>query len=234
MPEWKEAFTRLTQKSGKEQLSTGTADLIKNLPLSVTYAKTQDKEKPAALIISGDGGWYSFEQSIADNFAGIGIPTIGLDSKKYFWKRRTPDQSAEDIVNTLQFYCKEWEREQFILIGYSLGAEVVPFIINRMSPEMRAKIFSTVLLSPDISTDFEIHISNMLGMGNRQNTYNVTNEIITMQPVPTLIILGSGEKTEIPDLLSGKGATIKKIPGDHHYKFDIPLIVKTIKEFKTF
>jgi len=234
MPQWKEAFIRLTEKYGKEQPSQGTADRVKSLPLYITKPKVQIQEKPIALLISGDGGWYSFEQSIADNLSGDGIPTIGLDSKKYFWKRRTPEQTADDIAISLKYYSKEWGKDQFILIGYSLGAEIVPFIINRLPQDMKSKIISSVLLSPDISTDFEVHISNMLGMGNRQNTYNVANEINAMQPVPTLVIFGSGEKTEVPDLLNGKGATIKKIPGDHHYKFDIPLIVKTIKEYKTF
>jgi type IV secretory pathway VirJ component len=234
MPQWKAAFNRLTEKNVKDQPSPGTTERVKSLPLSITQAKTQSQDKPVALIISGDGGWYSFEQSIADNFAGIGIPTIGLDSKKYFWKRRTPEQTTEDMAMALSFYCKEWGREQFILIGYSLGAEVVPFIVNRLPSELKPKILSSVLLSPDISTDFEIHISNMLGMGNRQNTYNVTEEIKSMQPVPTLIIFGSGEKTDIPDLLNGKGPAIRKIPGDHHYKFDIQLIIKTIKDYKTF
>jgi type IV secretory pathway VirJ component len=234
MPQWKEAFISLTEKNGKDQLSYGNADRVKNLPLNITRSKIQVDEKPIALLISGDGGWYSFEQSIADNLAGDGIPTIGLDSKKYFWKRRTPEQTAEDIAISLKYYSKEWGKDRFILIGYSLGAEIVPFIINRLPQEMKAKIISSVLLSPDISTDFEIHISNMLGMGNRQNTYNVADEIIAMQPVPVLIIFGSGEKTEVPDLLKGKEVIIKKIPGDHHYKFDIPLIIKTIKDYQTF
>lgn len=234
MPQWKEAFLRLTKNDQPDNIPRGTADQIKNLPLSITPAKNQNHEKPVALIISGDGGWYSFEQSIADNFAGLGIPTIGLDSKKYFWNRRTPMQTAGDMASALSFYSSEWGRDKYIIIGYSLGAEIVPFIINTFSAEMKKKILFTVLLSPNITTDFEIHISNMLGVGNRQNTYNVTEEIKKMQPLPTLIIFGSGEKNEVPDILGTTGATIRKIPGDHHYKFDIPLIVKTIKEYKTF
>jgi type IV secretory pathway VirJ component len=234
MPQWKDAYARLTKTNVKDQSTQVSADQVKNLPLQITNAKIRSKEKPIALIISGDGGWYSFEQSIADNFAGLGISTIGLDSKKYFWKRRTPEQTTRDIEMTLNYYAKEWGNEQFVIIGYSLGAEIVPFIINRLPAEMKTKILSAVLLSPDVSTDFEIHISNMLGMGNRQNTFSVTDEIKSMQPVPTLIIFGSGEKTDVPELLDGKGPVIRKIPGDHHYKFDIPLIIKTIKEYKTF
>jgi hypothetical protein len=74
----------------------------------------------------------------------------------------------------------------------------------------------------------------MLGMGNRNNTYNTMDEIIKMQSVPTLIIFGEGEKTPIPGLLSGTSILIRKIPGDHHYKFNLPLIMQTMKENKVF
>ena len=209
-------------------------DQLKNLPVVITNAKSQNKDAPVALLISGDGGWYGFEQSIADNLANLGIPTIGLDSKKYFWNRRTPEETAGDMATLLKYYSKEWGRERFLLIGYSLGAEIVPFIVNRLPEEMKSNIVSAVLLSPETNTDFEIHISNMLGIGNRQNTYNVIDEIIKMQTVPTLLIFGEGEKSKIPELLTGTSVKIRIIPGDHHYKFNLPLIIQTMKENKAF
>ena len=71
-------------------------------------------------------------------------------------------------------------------------------------------------------------------MGNRQNTYNATEEIIKMQSTPTLIIFGEGEKTEIHELISGTSVIVRKIPGDHHYKFNLPLIMQTMRENKIF
>jgi type IV secretory pathway VirJ component len=234
MPQWKDAYSRLIATYEKEKPAKVDAGQVKNLPLVITNSKIQDRQAPVALLISGDGGWYGFEQSIADNLAKQGIPTVGLDSKKYFWKRRTPEETASDIARSLNFYGEEWGRTKFVLVGYSLGAEIVPFIVNRLPEETKSKIESVVLLSPATTTDFEIHISNMLGMGNRQNTYNTIDEIIKLQSVPTLIIFGDGEKTEIPALLSKTSVIIKKIPGDHHYKFNLPLIMQTMKDNKAF
>src|SRR5450759_5024852 len=230
MPQWKEAFKQLTARYEKDKPQKIDINQIKNLPLIITNSKTPDKHAPIALLISGDGGWYGFEQSISDNLATKGIPTIGLDSKKYFWSRRTPEETASDIAKALNFYSKEWGREKFVLIGYSLGAEIVPFIVNRLPEDIKSMVESTVLLSPATTTDFEIHFSNMLGMGNRQNTYNTIDEIKKMQSIPTLLIFGDGEKTEIPALLNGTSVIIKKIPGDHHYKFNLPLIMQTMRE----
>ena len=234
MPQWKDAFNKLIADYEKEKPPMVDISQVKDLPVVITNSKTPDKRAPVALLISGDGGWYGFEQSIADNLAKQGIPTIGLDSKKYFWNRRTPEETASDIAKTLNFYSKEWGREKFILIGYSLGAEIVPFIVNRLPDKIKSNVESVVLLSPATTTDFEIHISNMLGMGNKQNTYNTIDEIITMANVPTLIIFGDGEKTPIPELLSKTPVIIRKIPGDHHYKFNLPLIMQTMKDSKAF
>lgn len=233
MPQMKDAVNRLIEKYDSGQPQKGESDLVKNLPLVITEPEAPINDGLVALFISGDGGWYSFEQSIADKLAEDGIPTVGLDSKKYFWKRRTPEETTADMEMALNYYCKVWKRERFLLIGYSLGAEIIPFIANRLPDEMKSAS-SSVLLSPEPNTDFEVHISNMLGMGSRQNIYKVPEEIIRMKPVRTLIIYGSGEKTPLPDLIGGSGATVVKIPGDHHYKFDIALIVKTMKENKTF
>jgi type IV secretory pathway VirJ component len=242
MPQWKDAFKRLTEKTETEKpadtISVKRENLqmdininqVKSLPLVITNARTQNPEAPIALMISGDGGWYAFEQLFADRLAKMGIPTIGLDSKKYFWKRKSPEETAIDMATSLNYYGKEWGKHKFILIGYSLGAEIVPFIVNRLSEEMKPKIESAVLLSPETSTDFEIHISNMLGMGNSRNVYNVLEEIIKIQAVPTLIIFGEGEKTKIPELLTGTSVKVRLIPGDHHYKFNISLILQTMKD----
>jgi type IV secretory pathway VirJ component len=232
MPQWKEAFRTLINKSEEAQPTDVKNENVKNIPVVVTKAKADIKEAPVALLISGDGGWYSFEQNIANHLAGQGIPTLGLDARKYFWARKTPEETSEDIANVIRNYMKEWGKERFVLIGYSLGAEIVPFIVSRLPEDMKSKIISEILLSPATNTDFEIHISNMIGIGNHQNTYTVVDEIKKNKQIPTLIIFGDGENTKVPELLNGTSVKIIKIPGDHHYKFNVPLIMQVIKDNK--
>jgi type IV secretory pathway VirJ component len=234
MPQWKNAYIRLVEKNKTDKPSDANNDQVKDLPLVITQPEFQNKNGPVALIISGDGGWYGFEQSLADRLAAQGIPTIGLDSKRYFWKRKSPEETAGNLVKALDYYGKKWERGRYLLIGYSLGAEIVPFIITRMPAEMSSKITSAVLLSPETNTDFEIHISNMVGIGNPRNTYNVVDEIDKMKLVPTLVIYGEKEKSKIPALLTGTDVKIKKIPGDHHYNFNTSLIIQTMKDNNAF
>jgi len=60
------------------------------------------------------------------------------------------------------------------------------------------------------------------------------DEIVKTQVVPTLIIIGDEEKTQIPELLAGTAVKIKKIPGNHHYKNNTTLIVQTMMDSKAF
>jgi len=134
----------------------------------------------------------------------------------------------------LKYYGKKFDKNRIVMIGYSLGAEIVPFIVSRFSADLKSEVKSVVLLSPETKTDFEIHISNMLGMGNSSNTYDVLGEIFKIDTLPVLIIFGSGEKSKIPALLKETRVTVRIIPGDHHYKFDLPLIIQTMRDNKVF
>ncbi len=122
MPQWKDAYNRLIERYENDKPPVVNIDEVKNLPIVITNSKVEDRNAPIALLISGDGGWYGFEQSIADNLAKRGIPTVGLDSKKYFWNRKPPQETSSDVAKALNYYGKIWGREKFVLIGYSLGA----------------------------------------------------------------------------------------------------------------
>jgi type IV secretory pathway VirJ component len=90
------------------------------------------------------------------------------------------------------------------------------------------------MLSPAITTDFEVHISNMLGLGNKQNTYDVIAEISRIQNTRQIGIFGQNENTKVQDLLRNANVSIVIIPGDHHYKGNSALIVQKMKDEKAF
>lgn len=234
MPQWRDAYTRLIDNYNKSLQPATSDNQINELPLSITDARFQNNEASIALFISGDGGWYWFEQSMADSLSKLGVPTIGLDSKKYFWNKRDPDQTAGDIAKVLEYYAKKWDRDRFIILGYSFGAEIVPFLVTRLPVQIISNIEASVLLSPNATTDFEIHILDMLGLGSRQNDYNVIEEIKKVKTGNILAIFGEAEDSQVSKQLTGTDVKIKYIPGDHHYNYDIPLIIKTLRNNNVF
>ena len=234
MPQWKDAYNRILTKYLFAQGENIPANKFTNVPCIIIKEKTQVKNAPVALLFSGDGGWFAFEQNIAEKLGAYGIPTIGIDTKKYFWNRKTPEKTASDIAEVLNFYGHEWGKTKFIIIGYSQGAEIVPFLVTHFPDGLKSGVISAVMLSPATTTDFEIHITNMIGLGSRQNTYSVIDEINKMPKITTLCIFGDGERTNIPGLLKGTLVKISLIPGDHHYHGNAALIVKTMKDNNVF
>jgi type IV secretory pathway VirJ component len=219
---------------GAVRSSDAKVQKFSNIPYNITKAKTEIADGPIAMILSGDGGWFSFEQSIADKLGAYGVPTIGIDTRKYFWNRKTPEKTASDMAEILNYYAKEWDKKKFVLIGYSQGAEIVPFLVPLFPRELRSNVMSAVLLSPAETTDFEVHISNMLDLGNRQNTYNVIEEIKKLEKIKTICIYGQNEKSPMPGLLKSSSAKFVFIPGDHHYHGNSTLIVKVMKDNNAF
>ena len=47
-----------------------------------------------AVFYSGDGGWRDLDKKIGGILAAHGIATIGVDSLRYFWKEKSPQQIA--------------------------------------------------------------------------------------------------------------------------------------------
>ena len=119
-------------------------------------------------------------------------------------------------------------------MGYSQGAEIVPFVLTRLPEEMKSKVISMVMLSPELSTDFEVHITNMLGLGNKENTYDVIAEISKIQDTRQICIFGENENTKVPEILRSTQVETVLIPGDHHYKSNSTLIVQKMKDKKAF
>lgn len=234
MPQWDSAYKSiLVQPSptAQKQENKNIPVNIEGLPYTVTEVKNHKGNTPMVLFISGDGGWYSFEQNLCNHLAIAGVPTVGLDAKKYFWNRRTPEESARDITRLLNHFSERWEKNKIMLMGYSMGAEVMPFIYASLSKEMQEKVKKMILLSPDDRGDFEVHISNMLGIGNYQNTYNVVKELRKISPyAPVLIITGEKEDSDLPTVLASTSIDFANVPGDHHYNNDSYAIFNVLKE----
>lgn len=236
MPQWDQAFESLLVKK-KDKLTTDTKGDLKsavdNLPIIVTTSKIKSDKNTLFFFISGDGGWYSFEQNFSNYIADLGVPTIGLDAKKYFWNKSTPEATATDVSNILNYYSEELDKNTFVLIGYSMGAEVIPFIYEKLPAETQRKVSYLVLLSPEEKGDFEIHVSNMLGFESKNNSYNVVSQLKKINNEKSiLVITGNTEVNSLPSKLASTKVQFEKVPGDHHYNNNTEQIITLLKNKK--
>lgn len=222
--------------SSQNQLlqSQKTSLLKTDLPLCLLPA-TKECKLPLALFISGDGGWTSFDNSVCTKLAENGIPVVGLDAQKYFWNERKPKESADDLSIAIQHYMQLWKKDSFLLLGYSFGACVLPYIANDLSDQMKENIKAVYCLSPDVSGDFEIHIADMLDFSTKEK-YSVPLELKQIKSLNPICIFGSEEDSELKQKFVSAGIQVETIPGSHHYNNDFQaiaaIVIKNIENTK--
>ena len=201
---------------------------ISKLPVTVKVPATVAAGRPIVFFITGDGGMKKFSADMVNTFAGKGYPVIGLNALKYFWSKKTPQQTAADVAALLQYYSSQWNNHSFILIGYSMGADVLPFIYQHLPANFQSETQHLVFMSPSSSTDMVVHISDMLGKTSTTGSMNVPGAMNTITGKPLLLVFGQDEKDF--DL---KSLTISNyhhiiLPGGHHYNEDAQGVVQKI------
>ena len=101
-----------------------------------------------AVLLSGDGGWAGLDKAVAGELVAKGVPVVGLDSLRYFWTPRTPSGLAADLDRILEYYAAHWHKTHAVLVGYSQGADVLPFAVNRLNEASQRLLAQVVLMAP--------------------------------------------------------------------------------------
>ena len=195
-----------------------------SLPLSM-YSSA-DSTKPLIFYISGDGGFNKFSTSFMQTLNNQGYAVIGLNAKDYFWHKKMPQDAANAIEADINEINKKWKKQNIVLIGYSFGADVAPFMLTRFSSGMAGKVNHLILLSPSSKTDFEIHILQMLGWGSNSGE-SVPAEINRIS-IPVAVITGDDENDFPFSELTIKNKRLIKMPGGHHYDGNVDALCKQI------
>jgi type IV secretory pathway VirJ component len=198
-----------------------------NLPLKEWSSAA---EKPLVFYISGDGGYTSFTEGVCTAINKAGYKITALNSKSYFDDQKTPQQTTNDIVSYLNDQFSKRKDQRFIFVGYSFGADIVPFVANLLPDTVKKKLVSVVLLSPSTSTDFETHIWDMLG-GNKKRSRDVVTEINKMGALKTAIIYGADD-TDFPfNKILLKNYSNNKLLGGHHFDGNKDEVAKTVMKY---
>jgi type IV secretory pathway VirJ component len=180
-----------------------------------------------AVLLSGDGGWAGIDKSLGAAFAAQGIPVAGFDSLRYFWSRRTPDELAADLDRIIRYYAAHWGRSDVLLVGYSQGADVLPFALNRLPAGTRATVRLAALLGPGQKASFEFHLTNWIGPSG---DLPIAPEALRLSAASTLCIYGLDEKDSLCPQLSPTHAQALALTGGHHFGGDYGALAARILE----
>jgi type IV secretory pathway VirJ component len=177
-------------------------DSVADLPLTVVPAS----DGPLlAVLLTGDGGWAAGDRSLATAFAASNVAVVGLNSPRYLSDRRTPDEAAAALARIMRHFMRAWNRERVIVVGYSRGADIGPFMVTRLPPDLRRRVDLLVLLGPEEQASFKFGVLDLIRTPHDANELPVAPEVARLHRLPVLCIYGRTDGNAICPALERAG-----------------------------
>lgn len=200
----------------QQATAPGASDDVSALPLHVIASRSAS---PIALavMLSGDGGWASIDRRIADDLASNGVAVVGMDSRRYLMHARTPDEAAADVARVIRRFGARWAVQRVAIIGYSRGADLAPFVTNRLPDALRHEIALVALLGPAERANFEFHWIDLLSDKSRPSDAPILPELERLRGTPVLCVFSADEKESVCRLADTSAVHVDRRPGKHHF-----------------
>ncbi|PCE33127.1 virulence factor family protein [Burkholderia ubonensis] len=212
----------------KPHLRDGTADELDVSDLPLIELPAKGGSNLLAIVISGDGGWRDLDKTIAEALQRDGVSVVGIDALRYFWSEQSPAQTSRDLARVMRTYMARWNATNVALVGYSFGADVMPFAYNRLPAALRDKVSVMSLLGFAPSADFQIRVTGWLGMPASDKALKVAPEIAKVPPGIVQCFYGEQEKETMCPVLANSGIQVIKTQGEHHFGRDYVALEKQI------
>ena len=199
-----------------------------NLPLTEIPAPGGGSSDAFAIMLSGDGGWAGLDKDVAAALVAAGIPVVGLDSLRYFWGARTPQGLADDLDRMIRFYLARFGKKRVFLVGYSQGADVLPFAVNRLPAGSRTAVALVATIGLSEHALFEFHLSSWIS--DDDSGPPTRPEIARIAHIPVLCIYGKDEDDSACPKLDPAKIHVVPMPGGHHFNGDYTGLARRILE----
>jgi len=193
----------------------GRAD-VRDLPL-VELAATRQKGDRFAIMVSGDGGWRRIDTKVTDKLRADGMPVVGFLANEYFRTRRTPDDCGCALERVIRYYRIVWKKPNVVLIGYSRGADVLPFMASRVPPSLRPSVKLIALLGLEPNIDFKYTPSWFFWHFKKEPQFPVKPELEKLRGQNILCVYGEKERSSLCHQLGPGLAKVLREPGGHHF-----------------
>lgn len=198
-------------------LTTPPADTgVANFPL-VEVPAAAGARTEFAIVITGDGDWADFVQEISKRFSATGIPVVGLKARSYMSRKPTPAQTADDVARIIETYAARWHKSSVVLIGYSRGADWIPFILNRLPAAARARVTGAAMLGLASRASFEFHLTDLMRETSRDDDLPIAPELERLRGTRLVCLYGT---EEVESGCRGADPTLMTIlgrSGGHHF-----------------
>lgn len=200
-----------TARTGPVTRDTSLADL----PLVEVPARPDTAGASLVVWLTGDGGWAETDKGASAEIASRGVPVVGFNSLHYFWRRHEPDVAAADLGRVLRHYLAAWRKRRAVLVGYSMGGSVLPFLVNRLPEDLKSSVRAVILLGPARAVDFKFHLTSWLGDFSHKGEHPVVPELERLRGTRILCFYGQEDKDCICPALPSGLAEVVELRGGH-------------------
>ncbi|MEO1751651.1 alpha/beta fold hydrolase [Thiofaba sp. EF100] len=215
------------------ELLTPQASSLEGVPdLPLVEVARHSASGVLVVLYSGDGGWRDIDRRLGEALGRQGYAVVGIDTLRYFWGKREPMGVARDLDRLVRYYLEAWGLNEVVLIGYSFGANILPFAYNRLPDATRGRVRMVTLLSPELTTDFEVHLAGWLGQqATGAAAMPILPEASRIDPRRLLCVYGEQEAVTTLCAQPGLGgARLMRLPGGHHYDGDYEALARKLIE----
>lgn len=188
----------------------------RTLPLREMPARGDSGGGVMAVLLTGDAPVRGLGDRLAGELARGGVPTVVWSSFRYYVVPRTPEQAAADLDRVVRHYAGRWSRGRVVLVGFSMGADVLPFLVNRLPPETRSRVGGVALLSLADYAVFEFRVEQWWGRSGAPSLAT-RPEIEEMRGLRVLCVYGRGDPNQACSAMQTAPMTVVELKGGHHF-----------------
>ena len=171
--------------------------LRRDLPLvevPASRAPATPGPRTLAVLITGDGDWAALDQAVARTLADGGVPVVGLKARAYLTHQpRTPDEMAADVAQIARTYLARWGAERIAFVGYSRGADLLPFVATRLPPDLRKRVAIVAMFGLSTRASFVFHWSDVVHDVARPTDVLTVPELQRLRGMRLLCVYGVEE-----------------------------------------
>ncbi|HEY6529490.1 MAG TPA: AcvB/VirJ family lysyl-phosphatidylglycerol hydrolase [Cellvibrionaceae bacterium] len=198
-------------------------------PVVEVPASEQNKKADYFVVfLTGDGGWAQLDKEVAQHFNTAGVSVLGFDSLSYFWRKRSVDETAAAISELIALYQGKWQAKQVVLVGYSFGADVLPFVVASLPKEQQAVVKKMIFLGLSKFAHFEFYLTNWLSSETRESEFSTVEKLASITSISGVCVQGAEDDESICQKLRQDNIEAVTLPGDHHYDEDYDKLAQVI------
>ena len=173
------------------------------------------------IFFTGDGGWASIDQQVTAEISAHGVDVVGLNTRQYLRKKKTPAEIAFDLTRIARHYLTAWNRSRLAIVGYSRGADLMPFGVAGMPADLREKTVLLAFLGLATRAGFEFHFADIMFEMKRNSDQPTLPVLAQLKGMKMLCIYGAEEENSgCREAPPGLITRTVQLPGGHHFDGD--------------